>query len=125
MHKQLCALKGLLRLVAGLEEEIMERYGLTLTEALTLCSVGGGCSSTGDLAAEVALSPSRLSRVLGKLERKGLVERRRRAEDHRNWETEPSPSGRLLLEDMRATGVTVPGPLNAYLETIAQGEQHG
>ena len=121
MHQQLCALKDLLRLVSGLEEHIMDRYGLTLTEALALCSIGGGCSSGGDLAREVGLSPSRLSRILGKLERKGLVERLRREDDRRSWDTMPSPEGKLLLERMKRDGVDVPEPLTEYLNTRTQG----
>lgn len=93
MHERLCALKGLLRAVSRLEESIREAYGVTLTEALCLCSIGGGCAAASPLGEEVALSPSRLSRVLGALESKGLLSRTRRSEDKRTWDLALTAAG--------------------------------
>lgn len=108
MHERLCALKGFLRAVSRLEESIRETYGITLTEALCLCSISGGCSLAGTLGEEVSLSPSRLSRVLGALERKGLVERRRRTDDRRTWDLLLTEAGALLAERMRDGEIELP-----------------
>lgn len=111
MHRQLCALKGVLRAVSRLEETIRESYGITLTEALCLCSIGGGCASAGNLGEEISLSPSRLSRILGSLETKGLLERRRRTDDKRSWDIELTAAGTELLERMRAGEIELPEEL--------------
>ncbi len=108
MHERLCALKGLLRAVSRLEESISETYGVTLTEALCVCSVGGGCGMAASLGDEVSLSPSRLSRVLGGLEKKGLLERRRREDDKRAWDLILTADGEELAERMREGGIDIP-----------------
>ena len=117
MHERLCALKGFLRAISILEEEIRGKYGLTLTEALCLCSIGGGCNAAGNLAEEVGISASRLSRLLSSLEAKGLVERRRRDDDRRNWTNAPTQAGDSLIARMKTEGVNLP----QELERIAEG----
>jgi DNA-binding MarR family transcriptional regulator len=111
MHERLCAIKGVLRAIARLDESIRTRYALTLTEALCLCSIGGGCVSAGDLAEEVGLSASRLSRVLSSLESKGLIERLRRKDDKRNWNNEMTNEGKILTERMKNEGIDIPEEL--------------
>lgn len=116
MHERLCSLKTFLRAISLLEEEIRTRYGLTLTEALCLCSIGGGCVSAGGLAAEVGLSASRLSRVLSSLEAKGLVGRRRRDDDRRNWTNAPTEAGDALIARMKIEGIEIPEELKRITE---------
>ena len=111
MHPRLCALKGVLRAGSRLEESIRESYGVTLTEALCLCSVGGGCASAGNLGEEVSLSPSRLSRILSALETKGLLERRRREDDKRSWDLVLTREGTELLARMQAGEIELPEEL--------------
>ena len=114
MHERLCALKGLLRAVSRLEESIRDGYGVTLTEALCLCSIGGGCAAAGCLGDEVALSPSRLSRVLGALERKSLLERKRRTDDKRSWDLILTEEGSRLTRLMRDGDIEIPNELAAW-----------
>ncbi len=116
MHERLCALKGVLRAVSRLEAEIRSRFGLTLTEALCLCSIGGGCVSAGNLAEEVGLSTSRLSRVLASLEAKGLVVRARREDDRRNWMNAPTGAGSALIGRMKTEGISIPEELERIIE---------
>lgn len=116
MHQKLCALKGVLRAVSRLEETIRESYGVTLTEALCLCSVGGGCASAGYLGDEVSLSPSRLSRILSALETKGLLERRRREDDKRSWDLVLTREGTELLLRMQAGEIELPEELRLLAE---------
>jgi DNA-binding MarR family transcriptional regulator len=114
MHERLCALKGLLRAVSRLEESIREAYGVTLTEALCLCSVSGGCTLAGDLGEEVTLSPSRLSRVLGALETKGLLERTRRKDDKRTWDLALTAEGAALVARMRDGEIELPVEIREF-----------
>jgi DNA-binding MarR family transcriptional regulator len=108
MHEQLCALKSLLRAVSRLEESMRDSYGISLTEALCLCSISGGCSLAGGLGEEVELSPSRLSRVLGSLEKKGLIERLRRKDDKRTWDLCLTEAGSRLASNMREGKIDIP-----------------
>lgn len=108
MHNRLCSMKSTLRAISRLEESIRESYEITLTEALCLCSAISGCSYGSDLAEEVGLSPSRLSRVLSSLEKKGLVFRSRDERDHRKYEVLPTEEGRGLLTRMNQEGIDIP-----------------
>jgi len=111
MHKKLCALKGLLRAVSRLEESIRDAYGVTLTEALCLCSVSGGCATAGNLGEEINLSPSRLSRLLASLEKKRLLERTRRNDDKRSWDVVLTETGAVLIARMQADEIELPEEL--------------
>ncbi|MFA6506948.1 MAG: MarR family transcriptional regulator [Treponemataceae bacterium] len=113
MHERLCALKGLLRAVSKLEESIRDSYGVTLTEALCLCSVGGGCALATNLGDEVALSPSRLSRVLSSLEKKELLSRKRRMDDKRSWDLFLTEDGAKLVARMRDGEIEIPSEILA------------
>jgi DNA-binding MarR family transcriptional regulator len=120
MYQKLCELKSLLRAVGELEESIRSSYGVTLTEALCLCSAaessGGalsaGTSSTVELGSEFALSPSRLSRILGSLERKGFIVRHRRQDDRRSWDLRVTAAGVNLLQRMKTAEIELPAALS-------------
>ncbi len=118
MHRTLCSIKSTLRAISKLEETIRGSYGVSLTEALCLCSAAGtsmeegqGCAYGTDLAEEVGLSPSRLSRVLSALEKKGLIVRARNEADRRKYEIAPSAEGQMLLQRMRDDGIEIPAGL--------------
>lgn len=121
MRQQICAMKRFLQLVTGLEETVYEKFGLTLTEAMVLCSVSGGCTVAQDLAAEVRLSPSRLSRVLSALEKKGLVVRERSILDKRSLINKPSFQGEQLIQRINSEGIELPKELEFVLEALPQG----
>lgn len=121
MQKQLCALKELLRIMTRLEDTIKQKFSLSLTEALVLCSIGDGCSQAHCLAEEISLSPSRLSRVLAGMEKKGLLERQRCEDDRRNWDNIPSEKGKKLLDELRNNGIEVPDVLVRCLDYIREG----
>ncbi|GAB1481407.1 winged helix DNA-binding protein [Treponema sp.] len=121
MHEQLCALKGLLRAVSRLEESIRDAYGISLTEALVLCAVDGGCTAAGNLTDDVGISASRLSRILAQLEKKALIHRTRRSDDKRNWDNEVTLKGRALLKKMKNEGIDMPSELESLGKTIVEG----
>jgi DNA-binding MarR family transcriptional regulator len=57
-----------------LEAELIVRLPLTAREASLVCALSGGAVfRASELAARLGLSPSRLSRLLGSLERKGML----------------------------------------------------
>ncbi len=121
MRQQICAMKRFFQLITGLEETVYQKFGLTLTEAMVLCSVSGGCTVAQDLATEVHLSPSRLSRVLSALEKKGLVERQRSLIDKRSLINQPSYQGKQLIQRINSEGIELPQELEFVLEALPQG----
>jgi DNA-binding MarR family transcriptional regulator len=121
MRQKICAMKRFFQLITGLEETVYEKFGLTLTEAMVLCSVSGGYAVAHDLTTEVRLSLSRLSRVLSALEKKGLVERQRSVVDKRNLINKPSLQGEQLIQRINSEGIELPKELEFVLEALPQG----
>ena len=99
-------LRGHSRLMRELDEELRERHGVALGDFDVLAQLGeapGGSLRMCDLAAAVVLSPSGLSRRVDRLEREGLVGRRRATGDARSVEASLTASGRRLLGRLRTT----------------------
>ncbi len=117
MHQHLCALKDILRSITQLEEAIQETYGLSLTEAMVLCAIDGGCRYAHDLADDVGLSPSRLSRIIASLERKDLLQREQNRDDRRHWQNSPTEKGIALLTHMKTEGIDIPPALESIIGT--------
>lgn len=115
MNEKLCALKTLLKAVATLDESLRAEYGLTLTEAICVCSIRGGTTGAVELGEEASLSPSRLSRVLGGLESKGVVVRTRRSDDRRAWDVGLSADGAALADRLRSGSIAIPEILLAAI----------
>lgn len=75
-------LKEIFLFVHQAEEKIHIHSGLTLNEALFLCSLLHS-RSPGELSRECGISLSRVSRILRSLESKGLILREERGADRR------------------------------------------
>jgi DNA-binding MarR family transcriptional regulator len=70
-----------------LEDDLARGTGLTLSEfgvLLVLTEAENGSLRMSDLAAAAGISPSRVTRVVSELERRGLVEKMRSAQDARS-----------------------------------------
>lgn len=102
--KDLCSIKEVVRTIHELEQELKRRYGLTLNEGLCLCCVSSVSRSPGDCARQLGLSPSRVSRLLNALERKGLLERRSLPDDHRSTDLVVTSAGMRRLGELRSGG---------------------
>jgi DNA-binding MarR family transcriptional regulator len=75
---------------------------LTRTEAGLLATLLEGPRRITELAETEALAQPTVTRLVDRLEARGLVERARSAEDGRVVFVSPSPAGRALLEETRA-----------------------
>jgi DNA-binding MarR family transcriptional regulator len=90
-HKQLTRM---------LDAELEARYGLGLSalELLArLAAAEGRCLRLSALAVEAGLSLSRVSRIAGTLEARGLLERKPCADDARAVEAHLTPAGLALM----------------------------
>ncbi|WP_304225610.1 MarR family winged helix-turn-helix transcriptional regulator [Gracilinema caldarium] len=90
---------------------------MSLTEAMVLCAIDGGCRYAHDLADDVGLSPSRLSRIIASLERKGLLEREQNRADRRHWQNQPTAKGREIVLQMKTEGIDIPPALESIMGT--------
>ena len=107
---ELAAWKGMLvthaRMIAMLDAELREGHSLTLQEyevLMNLTDADGGRLRMSELAEEVLLSRSGLTRVVDRLERRELVGRCQAGDDGRGLFAEIKPEGRRLVGRARRT----------------------
>lgn len=106
-------------ITCDLERELQEGHGLSVSEFEVLERlVDGECRERRiqDLAGAVHLSQSATTRVVGRLEKDGLVRRAMCAADRRGVFAEVTPEGRERYDDARPTQRRV---LEAHLAPVA------
>lgn len=94
------------RLMRELDEELRSKHGFTLGDYDVLIHLSRAPEARlrmCDLAAEVLLSPSGLSRRVERLERAGFVKRQRASSDGRSIEATLTASGKRLFRRLRET----------------------
>ena len=106
--RELVAWRGFLRahreVVAHLDEELQRTHDLPLSSyevLLYLADADDGRLRMGELADRLLLSRSGLTRLVDRLERRGLVARERCKEDARGLFARVTPAGRELFEAAR------------------------
>lgn len=96
----LAALRRIIRAVDLHSKYLAQRYGLTGPQLVVLqCLEQRGPQTTGQLAESVSLGQATLSDLLERLEKKGLIHRRRSAEDKRRVINELTSDGQQAVED--------------------------
>ncbi len=105
---ELVAWRGFLRahreVVAHLDEELQRAHDLPLSSYEVLLYLAGsddGRMRMGELAEHLLLSRSGLTRLVDRLERRGLVVRERCKEDARGYFAQITPAGREIFTAAR------------------------
>lgn len=80
---KICQIKKLLKNIYDVEKEVKLLSGLSLNEALVLCSVSEKQLESGNLAKELYISPSRISHILKNMEEKKYINRKHTKADRR------------------------------------------
>lgn len=86
----------------SIDNDMHQRAGLGLTKYLVLMSLSEAPDRRlrmSDLAAHMALSPSRMTRVVTQLEQDGLIERLMNAQDRRSNVAHLTSAGLQRLQD--------------------------
>jgi DNA-binding MarR family transcriptional regulator len=127
-REELGAWRGLLRVHAGmtktLDAELIREHRLPLSSyevLLYLADSPEGRLRMSELADSVLLSRSGLTRLVDRLERDGLLRRRRCEEDQRGWFAEITDEGRELFERARVTHLD--GVRARFLSRLTSDEQ--
>jgi DNA-binding MarR family transcriptional regulator len=94
------------QLTRALDAELDARYGLTLSSLELLARLGAAperCLRLSALAGAAGLSLSRVSRIAGALEARGLIDREPCSEDARAVEARLTPAGLRLMREAQET----------------------
>ena len=107
---ELAAWQGMLRthalVIRALDEQLTRRHGLAVSGfdvLITLWNSPGRELRMSELAEAVMLSPSGLTRLVGRLEGDGLVRRRQDSSDARSFRASLTAGGAAKLRAARAT----------------------
>jgi DNA-binding MarR family transcriptional regulator len=110
-------------LIARLDAELERSHGLPLTSYEVLMYLGdadGERLRMGELADQLLLSRSGITRLVDRLVRQGLIERQRCAEDGRGYFAVLTPAGRRMLAATR--GEHLAGVRRHFLSRLEPGE---
>ena len=108
-------------LAEPIQARLWQDAEITLTQLAVLRELRRGGHSAGRLGERVGLSPTSMTRLVDRLEARGLVRRRRHAEDRRRVEIELEPAGETLLGALKVFKGT---HLHEAIESMS-GEQRG
>ena len=100
-----CQIKAVWRKLQGLQAKLNGDHGVGLDEAILLCCLSRRCNCQGDIARETGLSSTQASRLLSKLENKGLVERSIGQDDRRKMVFSLNKKGIAKLDEISPLGV--------------------
>ncbi len=101
-------MRDLMKALYELESQLEETYGMTLNEAMVMCSVGGETISAGDIISRTGMTSSHVSKVIRSAEDKGFLSRRLGEHDKRQMFFVLTRKGKNRLERLKEQGINVP-----------------
>jgi len=104
----------------ALQTRIWEAAELTLTQVRALRKLRHEDKPLGQLGAELALAPPSMTRLIDRLEERGLIERTRDEDDRRRVVARLTPAGRRLVTEVPLLEGTA---IRAAVETMDPSER--
>lgn len=104
-------MRELFTALSDLESRLMDTYGVSLNEAMVLCSIGNERVSAGVVIERTGLSASHASKVLGAAEKKGFLTRVLGEQDKRQMYFTLTEEAENVLTRIKDHGVEVPDVL--------------
>ena len=112
-------MRELFQAFSSLESSLQERYGLSLNEAMVLCSVGHETVTAGTIVERTGLTPSHASKIISQAERKGLLLRKLSESDRRQMCFTLTAKADGCLQAIREQGIEIPKLLQPLFDTIS------
>ena len=113
-------LKRSMSMLSNALDQELTRYDLTHPQfSILMILIERNCSTAADIARETCGDTGAMTRMLDRLEAKGLVRRARSSEDRRVVNIELTDAGRLVAEKMPILAINA---LNRYLKGFDRDE---
>lgn len=114
---KLCKLRDIYRQLMAFEQDIQQRHGLNMNEAMLVCTLGEqGVMTAGDMGTALGLTPSNTSKVIASVERHGLVRRSLSSTDRRLMQIALTAQGKRRLEALKCTEWQLPTLLREIVD---------
>ena len=104
----ICVMRDLMQALAGIENNLMEVHGVSLNEAMVLCSIGTDTVTAGTIIACTGMTSSHTSKTIRSAEEKGLLTRSLGENDKRQMYFTLTQKGKDCLASIKERGVEVP-----------------
>ncbi|HMA69136.1 MAG TPA: MarR family transcriptional regulator [Candidatus Mcinerneyibacterium sp.] len=106
--ESLCLLKDIFKKIYKFESSLQKKFSLSINEILTLCTLSGKKMSSSELAEDIGVSPSRMSRIIKKLEDKEFIERSLSKKDKRKMFFNLTLKGEKHLKKLKKSDISIP-----------------
>lgn len=116
----ICVMRDLFRSLAELENNLITLHGVTLNEAMVLCSIGKETVTASMVVERTGLAASHTSKVIRAIEQRELITRQLGEKDKRQMYFTLTGDGRKCLESIREQGVEVPEYLRPLFSSHPQ-----
>ena len=116
----ICVMRELMMALSDFENKLMDAHGVSLNEAMVLCSLGGECVTASVIAERTGLRPSHTSKVIGSLEDQGYLMRELGKQDKRQIYLSLTNEGKVCLDRIKAYQFEVPDLLKPVFETYQE-----
>lgn len=100
-REALLAYLDVLTLAEPIQARLWQEAEITLTQLSVLRELRRGPQTAGRLGQEVGLSPTSITRLVDRLERRGLVSRKRESQDRRCVQVHLEAAGERLLGETK------------------------
>ena len=110
----LCKLRDIYRAIIGFENELEQRLGLNINEAMLLCTLAEGEHLlSGEIADQLGLTRSNASKVIASMEKQMLIRRQTCKEDSRCQRFHITKKGLEMLEHIHCDSIKMPEVLES------------
>ncbi len=106
--KDLCRLKEIFRIIYNFDVNLKKRLDISINESITLCTISGGKITPGQMAKELGISISRMSRVFSSLEEKELIKRDIDKDDKRKMVFSLTIRGKQKIREIYSSDIDFP-----------------
>lgn len=110
-----------LALAEPIQAKLWQLAEITLTQVQVLRALRARPLTLGKLGQSIGLSPTSVTRIVDRLERRGLVSRRRESDDRRLVQLHLEPAGERLMGEIR---VMRGSDVHRAVESMTSKERH-
>ena len=116
----MCVMRELMMALSDFENKLMDAHGVSLNEAMVLCSLGGECVTASVVAERTGLRPSHASKVIGTLEERGYLKRELGKQDKRQMYLSLTDTGMECLCQIKIHQFDIPPLLQPVFDAYTK-----